>query len=677
LTTIIDESYDSRVYDAYNEVILEIINKVEANAKGPIRDSLRLWKGYAFYIRGLTAGNDLNYEKAVDSYEKAFELLDKEKDPITIGDIYGNLALLYKDLGDYNKALKNVRKSIDIREKANDSWGLSNSLSTLGTIFIEQEAYEDALNNYKKALEINLRDKNYSSIANNYNNIAYVYNVHLGKHEEAKTYYRKSFRLYDSLGIKRKAGTALANIGSALQEQNKIDSALYYFEKALEMKLNAGAENKTGSIYLNIASIYYTKKDYAKAIRYAEKCKEISERLQHYSDIMAIEQNLSKYYRKVGRHKDAFSSLRNYYNLKDSLVNKDNLRKAMREDERRNFLVKSIADSIAFQKDLEVSELENEKNKAELKTKEKENAILYGGIAVFVIFLGIVIYAYRRKKKDNKIISAQKEEVEQQRDEVKKQKEIIEEAHREIKDSINYAQRIQTAIMPPKKLVKEFLPGSFVLYKPKDIVAGDFYWMEHTENKILFAAADCTGHGVPGAMVSVVCNNGLNRSVREHGITEPAKILDKTREIVIAEFEKSEEEVKDGMDIALVSLEGRTLQYAGAHNPLWIIRKEATEIEEIKADKQPIGKFGAEQPFTNHIVELDPGDTIYIFSDGFADQFGGERGKKFKSGSFKKLLLSVSHESMDRQREIIDKAFEDWKGDLEQLDDVCVIGARV
>ena len=206
-------------------------------------------------------------------------------------------------------------------------------------------------------------------------------------------------------------------------------------------------------------------------------------------------------------------------------------------------------------------------------------------------------------------------------------------------------------------------------------MAGDFYWLRETETDIFFAVADCTGHGVPGAMVSVVCNNGLNRSVREHGLIKPGEILDKTREIVVQEFEKSEEEVKDGMDIALCSLEGNKLQYAGAHNPLWIIRKG--ELIETKANKQPIGKFDNPEPYTTHTIGLQNGDSIYIFSDGYADQFGGEKGKKLKTTNFKKLLLSIQTENMQKQKELIDEAFEKWRGNLEQLDDVCVIGVKV
>ena len=175
----------------------------------------------------------------------------------------------------------------------------------------------------------------------------------------------------------------------------------------------------------------------------------------------------------------------------------------------------------------------------------------------------------------------------------------------------------------------------------------------------------------------MICNNGLNRSVREFGLTDPGEILDKTREIILQEFEKSEDEVRDGMDIALCSLDGRKLRYAGANNPLWIIKTGGDTVVEIRPDKQPIGAYEITNSFTTHEIELEEGDTIYIFSDGYADQFGGEKGKKFKAANFKRLLLSIQNESMERQREMTNEAFESWKGSIEQVDDVCVIGVRV
>jgi serine phosphatase RsbU (regulator of sigma subunit) len=255
----------------------------------------------------------------------------------------------------------------------------------------------------------------------------------------------------------------------------------------------------------------------------------------------------------------------------------------------------------------------------------------------------------------------------------------LQEKNKEIQDSIEYAKRVQNAILPPERIIKSSLPNSFILYKPKDVVAGDFYWLEHIEYTVFFAAADCTGHGVPGAMVSVVCVNSLNRAVREFGLKDPAQILDMTRSLVIKEFEKSEEEVKDGMDISLCALDpnSKTLKWAGANNPLWVIRKDSQEIEEIKADKQPIGKYASATPFTAHSLTLNQGDTIYLFSDGYPDQFGGDRGKKYKSGKFKKTLLSIASQPLERQKELLDQEFESWRQDIEQIDDVCVIGVRL
>jgi len=255
-----------------------------------------------------------------------------------------------------------------------------------------------------------------------------------------------------------------------------------------------------------------------------------------------------------------------------------------------------------------------------------------------------------------------------------KHKELS-QAHQEITDSIDYAKRIQNAILPPSRLMNEYFKASFILYKPKDIVAGDFYWMEDLNDTILFAAADCTGHGVPGAMVSVVCHNALNRAVREFNLTEPGEILDKVRDLVVEEFEKSDDDVKDGMDIALCALNGSQLKYAGAHNPLWIIRQQ--EIIEIKANKQPIGKFYQPTSFQTHTFNLEMDDTIYIFSDGLVDQFGGEREKKFKPANLRKLLLSIQSQTLTDQKISISEAFDKWKGNLEQVDDVCMIGIRI
>ena len=325
---------------------------------------------------------------------------------------------------------------------------------------------------------------------------------------------------------------------------------------------------------------------------------------------------------------------------------------------------------------------EVQKNMSETKESlDIQKKFTIAAIFVALLIAILLFYSYKsfiKQKKLGVIISKQKQETEDQRDAIQKQHVELEEKTKEITDSINYAKRIQEAILPPLSFVKENLPRSFIFYQPKDIVAGDFYWMEAEEDYSVFAAADCTGHGVPGAMVSVICSNALNRSVREFKLTLPGKVLDKTLEIVLEKFEKSEEEVKDGMDIALCTFEQKTgkLQFAGANNPLWIVRKDSNEIEEYKADKQPIGSYLKHVPFATHETILKEGDTAYIFSDGYSDQFGGKMGKKFKSINFKKLLISIHEKPMNEQCELIKKNFYDWMGHHEQLDDVCVIGFR-
>jgi len=259
------------------------------------------------------------------------------------------------------------------------------------------------------------------------------------------------------------------------------------------------------------------------------------------------------------------------------------------------------------------------------------------------------------------------------------QKELMEEKNKEIVDSINYAQRLQNAILPDMEKVKEGLPDSFILFKPKDIVSGDFYWMANKGGKVLIAAVDCTGHGVPGAMVSVIGSNGLYRCIKEFNLIQPAEILDKLTDLVIETFDSGGHEVKDGMDIALclIDTEKNVVEYAGANNPLWYCKKGEEVVQEIKADKQPIGNFDYRKPFTNHVLQLDKGDSIYFFTDGFADQFGGEKGKKFKYKPFRNLLLSNMDKPMEVQKDIIDRQFEGWMGEYEQVDDVCVIGVKL
>ena len=358
---------------------------------------------------------------------------------------------------------------------------------------------------------------------------------------------------------------------------------------------------------------------------------------------------LATQFATLNDHRQAYFNQLNYQNYDDSL----NI-----ESQKGKMLEVEVKYDISKKENLLLEQ------KVEIESKNKQRNLLLIGISAIVLLLLISFRAYKQKKNSAEIIA--------------KQKEIVEDKQKEILDSINYAKRIQSAILAREEDIKKHFPESFLLYRPKDIIAGDFYFFEVTDTHIFYAAADCTGHGVPGALMSVVCSNSLTRCVKEFGLKKPGEILDKTRELVVETLKKSGEEVKDGMDISLLAVSRKNLydaQWAGANNPLWYIK--SNELIEIKGDKQPIGLFDGAKPFTSHLLSFAKGDMIFLFTDGYADQFGGPKAKKFKYKQFKEVLTSISSNDAPNQVSVLEEKFNAWKGNLEQVDDVCIIGIRL
>jgi len=588
---------------------------------------------------------------------------------ISIAGAYNNIGYAHKNKGDIVVSLDFFHKSLKIYEQIQGKEGVVNCSINIGSIYDRQGNYKKALEYYNSSLKICEEIGYVQGEAACLNNIGGAYN-RMGNENLALEFYIKSLKVIESIGNLDELALPLNNIGTIYKNQGNYKKALEYYLRSMDILKKSG--NKQGIAYIlnNIAGLEYVKNNFISAEKYSKQSLEISKEIGYPENIQNAARMLSRAYEKQGKGQEALEMYKLFISMRDSLYN-EVTQKATAQQEAK----------YEYEKQKAVDDAEHDKQIAiEQEAKGKQKIITYataGGLGLVGIFLIFVFNRLQVTKKQKVVIETQKVEVEQQKEEMELAHFELEEKNQEILDSITYAKRIQNAILPQLKVVKKYLQESFILYKPKDIVAGDFYWLEPVGHNVLFAAADCTGHGVPGAMVSVVCNNGLNRSVREFGLMDPGEILNKTREIVIAEFEKSEDEVKDGMDIALCNLEGTTLKYAGANNPLWIIRKGANEIEEIKANKQPIGQFDNPEPYTTHTLELEKGDSIYIFSDGYADQFGGEKGKKLKTANFKELLLSLQGEIMENQKKLIDVAFENWMGDLEQLDDVCVIGVRI
>lgn len=300
--------------------------------------------------------------------------------------------------------------------------------------------------------------------------------------------------------------------------------------------------------------------------------------------------------------------------------------------------------------------------------------------------LGAALLKMREDLRENERVLEAKviertEQVVRQKEEIETQNQELEVLYKHVTDSIKYAKRIQEAILPPDSLVKRVVPNSFVLYKPKDIVSGDFYWVDEKNGKSMYAAVDCTGHGVPGAFMSIVGYNLLKHVVNSNDSTQPAEILDRLNEGVSETLHHGHEEAqaKDGMDISFCTIDFKTLelQYAGAYNPLYLIRDG--KLIQTKADKFPIGLFLGEEKkkFKNNTIQLQKGDSVFIFSDGYADQFGGPNGKKFMANHFRDLLMEVHNEPIEKQKEILNKTIEEWRGPLDQVDDILVIGLKI
>ncbi len=561
------------------------------------------------------------FDEASIILTKTIKLLEKENNLSLLAKCYSLKSILLNRVSNFEQALFHQKKAISLYTKAKDTTGIISSLTNISLDYLDRNENDSALYYLSKLKRFDDKMKEKSKYFFHQNFGKYYFNVK--NYDEAIKEYNKALSIankHEMIDSKTTCLTLIAITHLNLKQYTKAESTLL---ESIAIANNNNLLHEANEAYIVLIELYEKQERFKKAL----EIKKLNDKIE--KEIFTIEK-----------------------------INKIN------EIETRLRL--SEKEQIITQQELKIKK----EQLNTLEAKSKISQLIYFILLCIIIIFFIIIIFIRAKKLTTKI---------------KAQKLLLEVKSKEVTDSIKYAKRIQSAILPSSKTIKEYLPNSFIFYKPKDIVAGDFYWLESKNDTILFAVADCTGHGVPGAMVSVICNNGLNRSVREYGLINPSDILNKTREIVISEFEKSDEDVRDGMDIALCSIKYKVeskksqttaiLQYAGANNPLWIVRDH--ELIDIRPDKQPIGKHFKNSSFTPHSIELKKGDTIYIFSDGYADQFGGPKGKKFMYKPFKNLLLSIQDKDMDDQKEILEQRFNEWKGNLEQVDDVCVIGIRI
>ena len=640
LPSITIDSSRIQVLNQLSEQIVDIdpaksINYASEALKIAEKTKLKKLEAKALNNIGNGHYNLAEYKVALFYYIKALNIQESLGNKKGILSSSGSIGNVFLDLHEPDKAYTYFKQSLAISKELNSKRGIASSLIAIGTVFSDKKDYKKSLEYCFQAVKLFEEMDNKEAVATCYNNIADSY-LNLKDYSKALFYINKAYDKYSEIGNIYGMALALNNLGDFYRSTGNAEKAIEYYNRGLEQAKKIGANDR----------------------------------------ILAAYKGISASYKKMGNFKKALDNFELYQKMNDSIYNTENS-KQIAEMQARFETEKKAKEIDLLTKDKKIKEDE--------LTQQRiiSWSIGIGGFLVLLLAI-LAIRGYIQKRKVYNELGIKNKKIETAYN-------IIEDQHKDIKDSIRYAQRLQEAILPTAAFNSTFKDNAFVFYKPKDIVSGDFYWIEEVKinnsTQILFAAVDCTGHGVPGAFMSIVGHNLLNQAVNEHHKIKPSDILNELNIGLSETLRQTQEDsaVKDGMDIALCSLKKNnsnsfTLQFAGANNPVWIVRsKQIPELIEIKGDKFPIGIFVGEELhlFNNHEVELFPGDTVYIFTDGFADQFGGAKGKKFKYKPLQELIISIQEKSMKQQQQILSRTLNDWKGDLEQVDDILVIGIKI
>ena len=568
------------------------------------------------------------------------------------------------------KKITEYKTEAEKYKAANNTNQQADFLNKIAYIYWENEKYSDAINYFTESLKINQENNNQNGIKSLNYNIGLIYSD-MEDYQNALTHFNKGLEIARQLNQKEGIYSGLMNKATVLKNLSKYQEAVDNINEALSIAQEFNNLKLVRTCYGMLAENYELLGDSQNTMKYFELFASIDKHLKS-EQIKEIEHKTEQQVKQAQSEK---------------LETEKTLSKTSEELQKTQ---KNLAEIEAIKKqqqlELEVKELALRKQQAEIRNKQ---LILIGVSFIFfliLIFSVLVLRQFRAKKKANKLLQEQNEQINQQKIEIEAQRDLANEQKKDITDSIEYAKRIQSALLPPLSFIKRNLPEHFILFKPRDIVSGDFYWMMNKDGKIIIAAADCTGHGVPGAFMSMLGTAFLNEIVtkiveNKHVYSLQAnEILNQLRNYIIESLHQTgdDDESKDGIDMALciIDSEKQKLQFAGAHNPLYIIKNNNLEV--IKGDRMPVSIHkNAQKPFVNHEVDFSQNDIIYMFSDGYYDQIGGPQNRKFMSRNFQELLLSVHEKPMEQQKEILDKTFEEWRGENIQLDDILVIGIRL
>ncbi len=640
-----------------------------------------------------------NYEEAEKYYKNALEIQLKINDDPGLAKVYRNIGNVYYYLGDFDLAVDNYQKSLVLSEKINDLESVSSCCNNLGIIHTKSKRYDWALEYYNKSLAIKKKLGDKRGTATIYNNMGDVYFFQY-KYDDALKYYKMSLEIREDVKDIRGIAISTKNIGKVFSKELKFKEADINFQRSLKINEEIEDLEQKAELLTEMANLYLNQKKFNKSISFAEQAVEIGNKLQALPRLEEAYHVLALAYENQNNINAAYTYFKKYIKIKDSIYS----------DEEH----KQIQKETKYQVDKKNQEIETQriKQEAEQKAMRLRMSILLGGLVAMLLFAFILYRSYKQKTKANVILEEQKkeiqkakEEIEAQRDLVMEKNELITAAKKEIEDSIIYAKNIQHAVLPSKDMLEEILPEHFIFWRPRNIVSGDFFWMKKVKNFVVITIADCTGHGVPGAFMSMLGLMFLNETVTTRSIDSSGEILNNLREKIKTSLHQSgkEGEAKDGMDISffIINTDTNELQFSGAFNPLYIVREnslitDVSKIEndnikacypqdeslkatlfEIKADRQPIAIYSYEKDFTTNIFQLQKGDMIYSFTDGYPDQFGGEEGKKFNAKRFKEFFLSIKDYPMLEQEKLVEKNFYNWMGNLEQVDDVLLMGIKI
>lgn len=665
------------------EALLLAENILANNQDPSLVKAIKIGIGVSYYQIGSFNDDKDEYALSMKYYSKALDIWEEllstdNSDKVQIKRIklqkantLGNVGIVYRKQGSYPKALEYYLQALKLDEEIGGKNEIATDLGNIGTLYYMLKNYPKTLDYLFRALKMDEELGNKTGVARHLGNLGGVYGEQK-ENKKALDFYMKALKINEEINNKGGIARNLGNIGSIYYTQKEYEQALAYFLRSLKIREEIESKVLIASGLRSIGMLYTATKKYNEAEDYLKRSLLIAEELGSLNDIRESHLSLSNLFKATGKYSIALEHYEKAVAIKDSLFSSDKNKEITRKEM-----------TYEYEKKEAQSKAEQEKKDVltEVNAKKQQLILLFvsGGLLLVFIFAGFIFRALRFTRKQKKLIEEKNRQTEEQKKIIEEQKEIVEEKNKDIIDSINYAKRIQDALLKEQEHVSKHLPEHFILFKPKDIVSGDFYWALEKGKQFYLAAVDCTGHGVPGAFMSMLGVAFLNEITASNQLLTPSEILNQLRDKVVKELNQTgrDNETKDGMDMSLIrlNLETKELQWAGANNPLYIINK--SELTEIKPDKQCIGYNDDMLPFNNHTFKLEEETSFYVFTDGYADQFGGVKGKKFKYSQMKELLLSIQNKPVAKQKETLNDTFLNWKGNLEQVDDVCVIGVRL